>query len=127
MADGTLSQNLAALMAGGEGQRVEFKRELPKERRLVRLLAGMANAGGGVVLFGVDDRGRGVGASLDGMPARHQQAIPGQRTGRHRQGDRRRQREGAGAGHDQDRYGDPQGPGGVREIPADRHRGDAIL
>lgn len=61
MADGTLSQNLAALMAGGEGQRVEFKRELPKERRLVRLLAGMANAGGGVVLFGVDDRGRVVG------------------------------------------------------------------
>ena len=53
--------SLGVFLAGGEGQRVEFKREVPAERRLVRLLAGLANAGGGVVLFGVDDRGRVVG------------------------------------------------------------------
>ena len=53
--------SLGVFLAGGEGQRVEFKREVPAERRLVRLLAGLANAGGGVVLFGVDARGRVVG------------------------------------------------------------------
>lgn len=59
--EASLPLSLGDLLAGGEGQRVEFKREVPAERRLVRLLAGLANAGGGVVLFGVDDGGRVVG------------------------------------------------------------------
>jgi predicted HTH transcriptional regulator len=49
--------SLRALLDAGEGQRVEFKRHLPKERRFARLLASLANTGGGAILVGVDDDG----------------------------------------------------------------------
>lgn len=45
---------LAVLLAQGEGQRVEFKQGLS---RLDRELVAFANAAGGAILLGVDDRG----------------------------------------------------------------------
>ena len=54
---------LDSLLASGEGARVEFKRRLPAERRLARLLASLANAGGGSVLVGVEDDGTVCGVS----------------------------------------------------------------
>lgn len=50
---------LAALVAGGEGSGVEFKRGMPSD--LGRELCGFANAGGGIVLIGVSDAGEIVG------------------------------------------------------------------
>ena len=57
------ASTLERMLERGEGQHVEFKLRLPRERRLARLLGALANSGGGVVLVGVDDKGvvHGVG------------------------------------------------------------------
>lgn len=65
---------LALLVAGGEGQYVEFKREIPKtpesRRTVLKTLAAFASGEGGTVLFGVDDDAQVVGvdpAAMDGL------------------------------------------------------------
>lgn len=49
------------LCRAGEGLRVEFKRGLPGDAKVARVLAGLANARGGTLLVGVEDRGRLIG------------------------------------------------------------------
>jgi hypothetical protein len=50
--------NVEALIVGGEGPQVEFKRELPEsaeqKRRQLKTVAAFANGDGGVMVFGVD-------------------------------------------------------------------------
>lgn len=60
---GFLPPRLQELIRRGEGPRVEFKSRLPEERRLARLLAALANSGGGVILIGIDDCGGVCGGS----------------------------------------------------------------
>ncbi len=50
---------VAALIADGEGPRVEFKRELPRRddesrRKSLKTVAAFANAAGGAIVFGID-------------------------------------------------------------------------
>jgi len=59
-----------ALVAAGEGPKIEFKEQVPTDRtgrrKVCRTLAAFANGHGGHLLFGVDDDGRIVGVSADG-------------------------------------------------------------
>lgn len=55
-------EELALVLRAGEGSRVEFKRGLPRPERLARSLCALANTRGGLLLVGVDDDGRVVGA-----------------------------------------------------------------
>jgi hypothetical protein len=52
------------LIAGGEGQRVEFKTSFAESREAIESLCALANADGGVVFFGVRDDGTIVGAQM---------------------------------------------------------------
>jgi hypothetical protein len=61
------------LIAGGEGQQTEFKRQLPTGdvrniRTALKSVAAFANGDGGVIVYGVDDEGAVVG--LDDESAR---------------------------------------------------------
>jgi predicted HTH transcriptional regulator len=56
----TLS-DIRRLVASGEGLTLEFKHRAPEPFRLAREAVALANARGGVILFGVDDDGRIVG------------------------------------------------------------------
>lgn len=49
-------------IAEGEGRSLEFKRGLPRDERLARTLCAFANTRGGLLLVGVEDDGRIVGA-----------------------------------------------------------------
>ena len=55
---------LLNLIAGGESESVEFKREWIRAERLAREFVALANRQGGVVLIGVDDDGTVYGATL---------------------------------------------------------------
>ena len=46
---------LKRLVAGGEGQHLEFKRKAAHPDKIMREIVAFANAGGGVLLVGVDD------------------------------------------------------------------------
>ena len=48
--------NLDAVLAAGESQTVEFKASVPAPRALARTMAGMANAQGGSIILGLNDR-----------------------------------------------------------------------
>ncbi len=52
---------LLDLCRAGEGLRVEFKRGLPADAKIARVLAGFANTSGGMLLVGVENRGRLIG------------------------------------------------------------------
>ena len=52
----TTSEGIKQLVAGGESEIVEFKRTLPPQDVLARVLAAFANTSGGVLLVGVDER-----------------------------------------------------------------------
>ncbi|QDU65917.1 helix-turn-helix domain-containing protein [Engelhardtia mirabilis] len=54
--------DLRALIAAGEGSKVEFKRGLPRAPKVARTLAAFANTRGGHFLVGVEDRGGVPGA-----------------------------------------------------------------
>ncbi|MGA5520157.1 helix-turn-helix domain-containing protein [Streptomyces pseudogriseolus] len=54
---------LYTTLAEGESERVEFKTTLSNIKVAVRLIAGMANNEGGVILVGVDDQGDPIGLS----------------------------------------------------------------
>jgi Putative DNA-binding domain len=68
--EGDRRTQLAVLIAGGEGARAEFKRELPgaDPTGAMKTVAAFANGDGGAIVFGVDDEGTVVG--LDGGGAR---------------------------------------------------------
>lgn len=53
---------LARLIAGGEGKQLEFKRGLPRDAKVARTLCAFANTRGGLLLIGVGDHGERVGA-----------------------------------------------------------------
>ncbi len=54
------------LISRGEGPTTEFKRELPhsKPSRVMKSIAAFANAGGGSILFGVEDDGHPLGLTM---------------------------------------------------------------
>jgi ATP-dependent DNA helicase RecG len=51
-------RNLQALIAQGEGQRLDFKRGVPSVKDLALAVICLANADGGKILLGVDNQGR---------------------------------------------------------------------
>ena len=48
-------RQLERLVAVGEGQHLEFKRQVPRPQRLAKEVIAFANSGGGHLLLGVDD------------------------------------------------------------------------
>ena len=56
-------ENILAMIALGESDRVEFKQLLPPDSVIARTLAGFANSAGGVLILGVDDNGDVLGLS----------------------------------------------------------------
>lgn len=61
-ADLEMSHNLLRLCSAGESQTVEFKRELPLQKRdLAKEVAAFASTEGGTILLGIDDDGTVVG------------------------------------------------------------------
>jgi ATP-dependent DNA helicase RecG len=56
---------LLNLIATGESEEVEFKREMDRAERLAREFVALANRQGGVVLIGVDDDGTVYGVTLE--------------------------------------------------------------
>ena len=69
-------QHVRALIAGGEGEKLEFKSSLRWDHReervnrvleavVVKTIAGFLNAAGGALLIGVDDAGATVGLTAD--------------------------------------------------------------
>lgn len=54
-------RELERLVTIGEGQHLEFKRQVPKPQRLAKEVIAFANSGGGHLLLGVDDDGSIVG------------------------------------------------------------------
>ncbi len=81
MTDGpATSERLPALISGGEGQRVEFKRSLRQLSRALKALCGMLNANGGeaLVVFGIGPDGQVVGidpANLESARRSLSQAV----------------------------------------------------
>jgi hypothetical protein len=68
--------DIRAILAAGEGRRVEFKEGLAGDGRIARTLCAFANTAGGIVLVGVDDRGRVRGAARpDALVVRLRQAA----------------------------------------------------
>jgi predicted HTH transcriptional regulator len=49
------------LIAGGEGQQLDFKFEISDSRKIARTLSAFANTTGGILLVGVKDNGRVAG------------------------------------------------------------------
>jgi ATP-dependent DNA helicase RecG len=61
-ADSGLSQDLLQLCAAGESETIEFKRELPSQKRdFAKEIAALASTAGGMILVGVADDGSVVG------------------------------------------------------------------
>jgi ATP-dependent DNA helicase RecG len=58
-----IRDDLSRLIAQGEGQQLDFKEETIKPGKLAETLVAFANAEGGLILLGVDDRGHVVGVS----------------------------------------------------------------
>lgn len=56
---------LDELIAQGESNRLEFKRQLSSAHRIARILAAFANTSGGILLIGVADTGKIVGVSSE--------------------------------------------------------------
>jgi len=57
-------EEVRALIAQGEGQKLEFKRSLAELERGVRTVAAFANTEGGHLLFGVRDSGEIIGMTV---------------------------------------------------------------
>lgn len=64
MIAGMTPKQLKALIARGEGERLEFKQSLRQPKEIVRSLVAMANARGGKLLVGVRDDGEIVGVTV---------------------------------------------------------------
>jgi hypothetical protein len=61
---------LAELVLEGEGRRLEFKEGISRPAKIARTLAAFANTRGGVLVIGVDDRGRVRGVARPAEVAR---------------------------------------------------------
>jgi ATP-dependent DNA helicase RecG len=61
-------EELQALIAQGEGQRLDFKRGVASLKDLARVVVCLANAEGGKILLGVDDDGRILGCTSYDVP-----------------------------------------------------------
>ena len=60
------AEDIKALVDGGEGYNVDFKRSVPsKVRELTEEVCSFLNASGGYILIGVDDKNEIVGAEID--------------------------------------------------------------
>lgn len=57
--------DIHALVSGGEGERVEFKKSTGEADRGAQTVAAMANRSGGVLVFGVDPSGQIVGQDVN--------------------------------------------------------------
>src|SRR5713226_6559602 len=52
-----MATQIQALIAGGEGQAVEFKQDIPEDKeQMLKTMAAFANDQGGVVILGVKDK-----------------------------------------------------------------------
>ena len=56
---------LKQLIAGGEGQQLDFKFEISDSKKIARTLSAFANTDGGTLLVGVKDNGRIAGVRSD--------------------------------------------------------------
>jgi Putative DNA-binding domain len=72
------SQELLARIAAGEGPHLEFKSGLPAEHKVARTLAAFANSRGGLLLIGVADDRRLLGAPHPESTLASLKAIAGQ-------------------------------------------------
>src|SRR5262249_56560861 len=65
--------DLLSLIRGGEDTHLEFKIRLVNTDKVVAEIVALANAGGGAIIFGVNDqrRGEGVGKPQTGQRAAH--------------------------------------------------------
>jgi ATP-dependent DNA helicase RecG len=61
-------EELHALIAQGEGQRLDFKRGVPSVKDLAQVVICLANSEGGKILLGVDDSGRIRGCASYDVP-----------------------------------------------------------
>ena len=62
------SQQIESLIAQGEGYNIEFKQSIPsKASELAEEICAFANAAGGTLLIGIDDKGVVVGVSIDNV------------------------------------------------------------
>ena len=62
------SQQIESLIAQGEGYNIEFKQSIPsKASELAEEICAFANAAGGTLLIGIDDKGAVVGVSIDNV------------------------------------------------------------
>ena len=58
--------DIQSIVASGEGYNAEFKVSVPsKVRELTEEVCAFANAAGGIVLIGVDDKNRILGITID--------------------------------------------------------------
>ena len=57
----TTPDGIAKIIAEGESQTVEFKTRLPKGDDIARIIVSFANTAGGILVIGVDDKGKIVG------------------------------------------------------------------
>lgn len=55
------SEDVQMLVTGGENVSVEFKRRIPHDEDLARVLTAFANTKGGILIIGVDDQGEFTG------------------------------------------------------------------
>lgn len=73
------ADEIATLIAEGEGRSVEFKRGLQHDAKLARTLAAFANTRGGILLVGVGDRGELLGAPKPPHTLEHLRVIARER------------------------------------------------
>jgi len=72
-------EELAGLIAEGEGKSLEFKRGLPGDAKVARTLCAFANARGGLLLIGVGDHGDLVGAPRPRATLEHVRLVAAER------------------------------------------------
>ncbi len=72
---GFTEQQIRSLLEDGEGRALEFKSGLPRDDKAARTICAFANTRGGLLLVGVDDKGRVVGAGRVSETAMHIRAI----------------------------------------------------
>ena len=63
------------LLRKGENERVEFKFDIHNPEPLARSISALANAAGGVIIVGADDRGLIVGADIPKIQQLYERAV----------------------------------------------------
>ena len=58
--------DIIALLEQGEGQSVEFEKNIPAEEDIAREMVAFSNADGGKIIYGIDDKSKHlIGVSVD--------------------------------------------------------------